>query len=271
MSPPTFLRWRTLIAGLISLLMTIVVIFTPGASSSALTLQNGTNSAAATDTSSNWSGYIATGGNFTSVTGTWIVPQPTASDVSTADAAWVGIGGVKSNDLLQSGTEDMVDRNGQVTFLAFFEMLPNAARPLPVTIQGGDSVTASVTEIAPEQWQIIFKNNSSGQSYARTVQYHSSLSSAEWIEEVPSTGQQLLSLAQFGSVSFSAGSAFQNGNQQTIAQSNAQPVIMVDTQRQPLATPSDLAADGASFTVTRSNVPSSPSQPVRRRHRGWRY
>jgi hypothetical protein len=246
--------------------MTIAVIFPPEVSSLVLTLENGTNSAVM-DTSSNWSGYVATGENFTSVTGTWIVPQPTASDAGAADAAWVGIGGVKSNDLIQSGTTDTVNRNGQVTFSAFFEMLPNAARPLPVTIKGGDSVTVSVTEIAPEQWQIIFKNNSSGQSYTTTVSYHSSLSSAEWIEEVPSAGQRLLSLANFGTVPFSEGSTLQNGNQLTIVQSNAQPVTMIDAQHQPLATPSDLAVDGASFTVTRSDVPSSPSPPVRRRRR----
>ena len=49
-------------------------------------------SAAATvsSTSSNWSGYSATGGTFTSVTGTWTVPTVSATTAG-ADATWVGI------------------------------------------------------------------------------------------------------------------------------------------------------------------------------------
>src|SRR5207245_7466879 len=41
----------------------------------------------ARDTSSNWSGYAAAGGTFTSAAGTWIVPQPNCPH-SAVDAQW---------------------------------------------------------------------------------------------------------------------------------------------------------------------------------------
>src|SRR2546422_6193579 len=48
--------------------------------------------AAVLSRSSNWSGYASTGGVFTSVTGSWIVPTVTSTSIG-ADATWVGIGG----------------------------------------------------------------------------------------------------------------------------------------------------------------------------------
>ncbi len=48
--------------------------------------------------SSNWSGYVAQNQNtqYTSVAGSWIVPQVATTPSFQADATWVGIGGVSS-------------------------------------------------------------------------------------------------------------------------------------------------------------------------------
>src|SRR5438445_9051939 len=85
-------------------------IITPGTAPSVT--QPGTP-ASVTSSSSNWSGYAANGGTFTSVTATWTVPTVSATS-SGADATWVGIGGLTSNDLLQAGTQAMVDGSGTV-------------------------------------------------------------------------------------------------------------------------------------------------------------
>src|SRR2546427_4217339 len=58
--------------------------------------------ASVTSSSSNWSGYAASGGTFTSVTATWTVPTVSATSPG-ADATWVGIGGLESQDLIQAG------------------------------------------------------------------------------------------------------------------------------------------------------------------------
>lgn len=267
MSSPLLIysRWQRLIAGLTILLLIVVVTSIPGGHPSAAThaIQNNVDLANVTETSRNWSGYVATGGTFTSITGTWTVPQPSSSDHMAADAAWVGIGGVSSHDLIQSGTEDVVDNHGRITFSAFYELLPADAQLIPVEVNGGDSITVSISETSTNQWQIAFKDNTSGQDFTTSVSYSSSYSSADWIEEVPSEGRKILTLDNFGSVAFSAGSATENSNQMTIAQSNAQSIIMVNRRSQPLATPSDLGDDGASFTVTRSDASSNPPAPHR--------
>src|SRR5580658_4257781 len=55
-------------------------------------------------TSRNWAGYDATNGSYTSVSGTWTIPNATGSGHTSADAEWVGIGGIANQDLIQSGT-----------------------------------------------------------------------------------------------------------------------------------------------------------------------
>jgi hypothetical protein len=201
----------------------------------------------ASGTSRNWSGYVAQQGQYTSVSGTWKVPAVTGDNPSSADGTWIGIGGVSSDDLIQSGTQDTVDDFGQVTTSAFYELLPDAPITIPtVTPRPGDTVTVSIAQQQPNQWLINFTDKTNGQKYSTTVSYASSLSSAEWIEEAPSDGWGTMPLASFSSISFTHAST----NQGTLTQSGAQPLTMVDDQEQTLATPSALGKDGASFTVS---------------------
>src|SRR5579884_3471735 len=66
-------------------------------------------------TSLNWAGYLANSGGYTAVSSSWVVPSATGTGSSqSADATWVGIGGVSTNDLIQAGTENTVESNGQV-------------------------------------------------------------------------------------------------------------------------------------------------------------
>lgn len=211
------------------------------------------NGATTMNASRNWAGYVATGGPFTAVNGTWTVPQVSSGGRFGADAAWVGIGGVTSRDLIQSGTQALVNRAGKVRYEAWIEMLPAASQPIPVTVNGGDSVTVTITQQSAGQWQIAFKDNTNGQSYQTTVSYNSSLSSAEWIQEAPSLGRRVMPLDNFGTLQFSGGSAVLNGSQVTIAQAGAKPVALAGVGGQVLATPSALGSDGASFSVTRNN------------------
>ncbi len=214
-------------------------------------------------TSRNWSGYAATSGTFSAVTGTWTVPQMLSSGSFGTDATWVGIGGVNSRDLIQAGTEETTVASGTVQWDAWIEALPQASRQVRFAVKPGDSVTVSISQQGSGQWLIQFNNNTTGESYQTTVQYQSSLSSAEWIEEAPSAGgrggTRVLPLDNFGTVQFSGGSAVQNGKTVTIAQSGAQPIALVDVTGNTLVTPSVLTADGRGFTVTRSG--SATSRP----------
>lgn len=220
------------------------------------------NPAGATSRSSNWSGYTATGGTFTSVTGTWTVP-----DVSSAtpgvDASWVGIGGVRSEDLIQAGTMASVSGSGAVSYEAWIEMLPAPSRPVPLSVSAGDSVTVTVSERSADRWLLELRNNTTGGTYSINVDYDSSKSSAEWIQEAPSSNSGLLPLSDFGSVRFSGASAVRDGAAMSLRALGARAVTMYNAAGQPLAVPSELIGDD-SFVVTRTEAPSTTG-PRRRR------
>jgi hypothetical protein len=98
------------------------------------------------DTSRNWSGYAATGGTYTAISGTWTVPQVAASNGGSGVAAtWVGIGGVKTRDLIQAGTQDS-GTGRQNEYQAWIEMLPAASMQVPLAVVPGDSITVSIGE-----------------------------------------------------------------------------------------------------------------------------
>ncbi|HEX5414776.1 MAG TPA: G1 family glutamic endopeptidase [Chloroflexota bacterium] len=211
--------------------------------------------------SENWSGYAATGGNFTAVSGTWTVPQTSSSESYASGAAWVGIGGVNSRDLIQAGTEETVS-GGSVRYNAWIEMLPSPSHPINLTVQPGDSVTVSIAEQGSDQWKISFKDNTTGKSYETTVQYTSSHTSAEWIEEAPFARRQVLPLDNFGTINFTNGSAVEDGKTVSIAQAGGKPVTMVTSAGTALAIPSALTSDGEGFSVSRTNASTSvSSQP----------
>ena len=218
-------------------------------------------------TSSNWSGYAATGGTFTSVTGTWTVPNVTAT-TSGADATWVGIGGVDSNDLIQAGTQATVS-GGTVEYDAWIEMLPQSSRPVSLSVNPGDSVTVTLAQRSADQWSITIKNNTTGNRYATTVTYRSSNSSAEWVQEAPSVGRGTVALDQFGSITFTGATAVRDGTTLDLADLGAQAITMINGSRQPLAQPSVIGGDGSSFTVTRTDAQSaSGGTGTGRRRRG---
>ncbi|HVG98209.1 MAG TPA: G1 family glutamic endopeptidase, partial [Chloroflexota bacterium] len=208
--------------------------------------------------SRNWSGYAATGGTFTEVHGTWTVPQPGAASAPGVSAAWVGIGGVDSRDLIQAGTEETVTGTGQRQYEAWIETLPQAAETVPLTVRPGDTVTVDITEQGADTWLVSITNKSTGQKYQRPVRYASSRSSVEWVEEAPSAGRGgVLPIDDFGTVSFTGATAVKNGKSVTLSQLGAGPITMIGPSGQALAVPSAIGGDGASFSVTRTAAPAT--------------
>jgi len=232
-------------------------VISPGTGTVPSVTQPGTP-ASITSSSSNWSGYAASGGSFTSVTATWTVPTVAATSTG-ADATWVGIGGLTSRDLLQAGTQAFVDGSGTVAYSSWIEMLPQSSREVPLTVSAGDSVTVTIAQQAGTDWLISMKNNTTGGTYNVTVQYTSSSSSAEWVQEAPSIGRGLVSLDQFGAVKFTGASAVRDGKAMSLSALGAKAITMINGQGQALAQPSTIGTDGSSFTVARTDATSSPS------------
>src|SRR5712691_11613597 len=238
-------------------------VIAPGVGTAPGLTQPGTP-ATVTSSSSNWSGYAASGGTFTSVTATWTVPTVSATSTG-ADATWVGIGGLTSNDLIQAGTQAMVDGSGSVEYTSWIEMLPQSSRTVPLTVSAGYSVTVTIAQQSGNDWLIAMKNNTTGGTYNVTVQYRSTNSSAEWVQEAPSVGRGLVSLDQFGTVQFSGGSAVRDGKAMSLSALGAKAITMINGQGQAIAQPSTVATDGSSFTVARTDATSSPQTGGRRR------
>lgn len=243
-------RFLIKIVGLLALGFSMTPALAFAATNPALDSGNGTN------TSFNWSGYVATGSNYTGVSGSWTVPSVTPSANAQADATWVGIGGVAASDLIQVGTQE-ISQNGAVTYEAWYELLPAVSIPVAVTVHAGDFMTASLEQVQTGEWDVSIRDNTTGQSYSTTVSYASSLSSAEWIEEMPSDQSGFIPLDSFGSVSFTNASAVDNGTTMTPAQANAVSLTLLANTQQALAVPSSLGSDGASFTVSRTTVAPS--------------
>jgi hypothetical protein len=209
-------------------------------------------------TALNWAGYVSDTGTYTSISGSWVVPTVTDISANGADATWIGIGGVLSHDLIQTGTEAVPDTDGGIDYQAWYELLPSGSVTVPLSVHAGDSMNAMITkESNTNTWLITLIDTTTGKSYSTTVNYTSSLSSAEWIEEMPAGVGTSISLDDFGTIGFTKGSTVMNGTSVSIAGSDAQALTMANAENQPLAVPSILGADGASFSVTRTDAASS--------------
>ena len=203
--------------------------------------------------SRNWAGYTASGGTFTEVNATWTVPSFAPDSPAGADAIWVGIGGLHGRDLIQAGTQETVSGRGSTNYEAWVETLPQASRPVPLAVGAGDSITVMLQQQAGGDWLVSLVNQTSGKSYQETIPYASSRSSAEWVVEAPSVRRgRVVPLDVFGSVSFTQASTVKNNQTLSIAQAGGHAITMIDQHRQPLARPSALDEDGASFNVLES-------------------
>jgi len=153
-------------------------------------------------TSSNWSGYAATGGGFTSVTSNWIQPTASCGSGTTYSSFWVGLDGDGSNTVEQTGTSADCS-GGSPQYYAWYEMYPKYPVNLSLAIRPGDSITGSVTVGGNNRYTLTITNNTTGRFFSTTVKGHGSNYSAEAIAEAPSSRSGVLPLTNFGTVNFS--------------------------------------------------------------------
>lgn len=209
-------------------------------------------------TSENWSGYMmaSAAAKYISMSGSWIVPKATGvGGETTADAAWIGIGGVSTGDLIQVGTQDTVSANGTETSSAFYELLPHPSKTISsMAVAPGDTVEASLAETATNEWRVTIADTTNGRSFTTDVAYDSQLSSAEWIEEDPSySASRLVPLDNFSPITFTDATAIENGNTVNLASGNAEPITLITSPNTVVASPSSLGSDDESFTITKQS------------------
>ena len=218
-----------------------------------------------TQGSGNWAGYIdtpASGDQYTSVSGSWVVPNITARQADAAAAQWIGLGGVSSEDLLQMGTIEEI-QNGKPVAEVFWEQLPSPAQ-IVMTVPAGSTISATISPATNSDltWNLSFTVN--GKTQTKTIpavtlssSYAQGIgTSAEWISEDPSaTDSQLYPLASMGTVTYTNALA---DNLPLKSAGNVQPVAMVSSQGNVLIAPSVLNSDGKSFSTS---TPSSAGSP----------
>jgi hypothetical protein len=161
----------------------------------------------------NWAGYADTAGAgaVTQVVGKWVVPVVAGTNSGYA-SAWVGIDGFSSSSVEQIGTDS--DYTNGPQYYAWWEMYPNPSVTIPsLTIRPGDVMSASVTYQGSDRFTLSISDTTSAQSFTTTQTLAGAQrSSAEWIQEAPSSVSGILPLANFGTINFSGGQATLGGN-----------------------------------------------------------
>ncbi|MGW2250654.1 G1 family glutamic endopeptidase [Kitasatospora sp. NPDC001660] len=173
-------------------------------------------------TSSNWAGYAATGGRFTSVSASWVQPSISCSGSDTWSSFWVGIDGDGSSTVEQLGTEADCS-GGSPVYSSWYEMYPAYPTDFTNTVRPGDRFTASVTTTGSGSFTLTLADTTQG--WKRTVNKSlrsAALASAEVIAEAPSSSTGVLPLSDFGTVGFNGATV----NGQSLGSSGASSITM---------------------------------------------
>ncbi|WP_051263400.1 G1 family glutamic endopeptidase [Tuberibacillus calidus] len=213
----------------------------------------------------NWSGYVTNdtygSPDINVVSGYWQVPDVENSKINTFSSSWVGIGGInKENHLIQAGTEQQVDANGNKVFYFWWEQLPNYETKITsLSVHPGDQVFVYISYDPSDKTAWYFIENMTAGGYTNfevDAGYSYDGSTADWIVERPTifvNGKSSLSkLANFNYIVFwdcIATDGINGGYINDFESINR--IIMVGDTDNILAVPSDLdsAAEPGTFFV----------------------
>jgi hypothetical protein len=236
---------------------------------------------------SNWAGYLVTSSatkktSFSAVSGSWTQPAANCAAGFPSDSAfWVGLGGYSGEHLEQTGTSADCSASGQAVYYVWYELVPAAQVLVNMTVQPGDRLSAHVA-VSGDTVTISISDLTRHTTFSKRLQMSSpTVSSAEWIAEAPSRclssasrDCHILSLADFGSVTFTGASVSAGGQTGSITSGlgqvsaltlEAAPALgrMYATAAEANASPGALSANGSSFTVN-SQRPEiqMPAQPI---------
>ncbi|KAJ7039098.1 aspergillopepsin [Mycena alexandri] len=160
--------------------------------------------------SSNWAGasFESPAGTYKAVTGTFVVPSPTAPSGGSgtfAASAWVGIDGdTCGSAILQTGIDFTVS-NGRVSYDAWFEYFPAFATDFTgITIAAGNTIKLTATVASATSGSVTIENVSTGVTVSKALTSSARLcqENAEWIVEDFEEGNSLVPFADFGTVTF---------------------------------------------------------------------
>jgi hypothetical protein len=208
--------------------------------------------------STNWSGYAISGTGFTSTTGQWTVPTVSAPKRKKAQqfsSTWVGIDGFMpgDDDLIQAGTEQDWFK-GQSVYQAWWEILPAAETPITtIAVHPGDTMTVSITQGVPD-WTITVTDQTNGQTFTTHQIYSGPMTSVEWIQEAPTVGRHIATLAHDSTVDFDHGTV--NGGSPGLVSGNSGQMVKRGGRTISIPSTPNPAQDG--FAVAYGSVAPPP-------------
>jgi hypothetical protein len=145
----------------------------------------------------NWSGYVATGGTYTSTSVSWNEPSNVSCNSSNdLMAPWVGIDGYGTESVEQTGVATDCS-SGSPVDSGWYEMYPDAPVYYDNPVSPGDSITASVSTDGNGNYTLTLKDNTAGWTQTTPGSYQGQNASAEAIIESPTAAYP-----NFGSVDF---------------------------------------------------------------------
>jgi hypothetical protein len=185
-------------------LLLLIVPAATGGTAAAPSLRFDPNHKISHSTSSNWSGYSAINGRYTSVSANWTQPTASCTSATTYSSFWVGLDGDGSSTVEQTGTSADCS-GGSPRYYAWYEMYPKFPVNLSLAIRPGDSISGSVTTDGAGHFTLTLTNNTTHQSFTTSQRLNrAKLASAEAIAEAPSSSGGVLPLTNFGTVNFSS-------------------------------------------------------------------
>lgn len=192
-------------------------------------------------TSTNWSGYVVTGGSgaFNSVSSSWTEPAASCGGGTQYAAFWVGLDGYNSSSVEQTGTDSDCS-GGSPDYYGWYEMYPAAPVYFTNPVSPGDSMSASVT-VSGTSYTLTLTDNTQGWTQTENETGSFSNSSAEVITEAPSSATGPLPLADFGTINYSGASA--NGS--SMGSQNPTSITMVGSSGDQLDSTSGIDGSGA--------------------------
>jgi Peptidase A4 family len=191
-------------------------------------------------TSTNWSGYVLTGGSgaFTSVSSSWTEPAASCSSGTQYAAFWVGLDGYNSDSVEQTGSDSDCS-SGTPDYYGWYEMYP--ADPVYFTnpVSPGDSMSASVA-VSGTSYTLTLTDSTQGWTQTENETGSFDNSSAEVITEAPSSAQGPLPLADFGAINYAGASA----NGASMSSQNPTSITMVGSSGDQLDSTSAIDGSG---------------------------
>jgi hypothetical protein len=206
----------------------------------------------------NWSGYAASGETFDKVTGEFYVRKTACPAPNAAELTWVGLDGLAQNVVEQAGlwVHCSGGANPKPIYDAFWEMAPDTAKAMPMSVHVGDELSVTVSySSATKLYSMAVKDLQSGKHYAKQTKCAAGVSckrnSAEWIVERPDVNYSPARLADWGDMGFYGAEAAAESTDEPIAAYNHTRINLVNlTGSKVIAKVGKLTPDGKSFRAT---------------------